>query len=360
MLWFIGIGINGYRGISLYALDVMKSCNVIYIDTFTSALTKVDIEGLKHIIKENENRKISAVQRWFVEDGRMILEQSKNNNVALLTYGDPLIATTHTELYVRAVRNFIKTDVIHAASGITSLIGEAGLHMYKFGRTVTLMLAPQSAISVYNTILDNLLVGNHTMILTEYSNDDDGKPFFLDPRHVLLSLLEIEKHSKCRIFYEETFVIVGSRIGTTQRKIVSGKVRSLIDTNFGVGPHSVIVTGSLHFTESDALLTLTNNMDAPVDNTLTIDRASITMVKNYAPKAKKAIEQMKNIVRANDNSVINNNGSIEVLNNAEYYIDDAERFLRQGKLDLAVLSIGYAEGLIDALRFQRGINPWLL
>jgi diphthine synthase len=69
---------------------------------------------------------------------------------------------------------------------------------------------------------------------------------------------------------------------------------------------------------------------------------------------------MKNIVRANDNSVINNNGSIEVLNNAEYYIDDAERFLRQGKLELAVLSIGYAEGLIDALRFQRGINPWLL
>ncbi len=38
-------------------------------------------------------------------------------------------------------------------------------------------------------------------------------------------------------------------------------------------------------------------------------------------------------------------------------IDDAERFLRQGKQELAVLSIGYAEGLIDALRFQKGLNP---
>jgi diphthine synthase len=32
--------------------------------------------------------------------------------------------------------------------------------------------------------------------------------------------------------------------------------------------------------------------------------------------------------------------------------------LGQGKLELAVLSIGYAEGLIDASRYQKGINPW--
>jgi diphthine synthase len=48
----------------------------------------------------------------------------------------------------------------------------------------------------------------------------------------------------------------------------------------------------------------------------------------------------------------------EVLDNAECYVADAERFLNQGKPELAVLSIGYAEGLVDALRFQKGINPW--
>ena len=36
---------------------------------------------------------------------------------------------------------------------------------------------------------------------------------------------------------------------------------------------------------------------------------------------------------------------------------DAERFLRQGKPELAILSIGYAEGLIDAMRLKRGIYP---
>jgi diphthine synthase len=53
-----------------------------------------------------------------------------------------------------------------------------------------------------------------------------------------------------------------------------------------------------------------------------------------------------------------NKGIFEVLENAECYIADSEQFLRQGKFELAVLSIGYAEGLIDALRYQKGINPW--
>ena len=53
-------------------------------------------------------------------------------------------------------------------------------------------------------------------------------------------------------------------------------------------------------------------------------------------------------------------GMHEVLDNAQLYIADAERFLSQGKHELAVLSMGYAEGLIDALRFQKGINPWNL
>jgi diphthamide biosynthesis methyltransferase len=33
------------------------------------------------------------------------------------------------ELYVMAVKNSIKVDLIHAATGITSIIGEAGLHI---------------------------------------------------------------------------------------------------------------------------------------------------------------------------------------------------------------------------------------
>jgi diphthine synthase len=78
------------------------------------------------------------------------------------------------------------------------------------------------------------------------------------------------------------------------------------------------------------------------------------MIERYAPKAKQAVQQMREIIRQDKD----NKGMFEVLDNAEYYIADAERFLRQAKYELAVLSIGYAEGLVDALRFQKGINPW--
>jgi len=47
-----------------------------------------------------------------------------------------------------------------------------------------------------------------------------------------------------------------------------------------------------------------------------------------------------------------------VIENAQLYIDDAEKFQKDGQEELAVLSIGYAEGLMDALRLSRGIDPW--
>jgi diphthine synthase len=358
MLWLIGIGVYGYKGVSLYTLDILKKCDIVYFEQFTSPLYEDDLNYLNSLIGGYDNtRKIIFAQRWFVEDGKQILEQAKNKNVALITYGDPFIATTLSELEVQARKNSINVDVIHAASGITSLIGESGLHMYKFGRAVTVMSAPQSAISVYNTIFDNLLSGNHTLVLTEYSSNH-SKFFFLDPVQVFKMLIEVEKDVKYNVFSEETFVIVASRIGTEQQKIISGKVKSLIGMSFGIGPHSIIITGSLHFTESDAIRTLTINVDEPIDNAENIQKISVNMIKRYSPKAKQALKQMKDII-IGENMPSLNKGSIEVLENAEYYIDDAERFLRQGKHELAVLSIGYAEGLIDALRFQKGINPWL-
>jgi diphthine synthase len=350
MLWFVGTGINGYRGLSLAALDILKKCDTVYVERFTSSFSDSDIQGLSSLL----DKEIRPVQRWFVEDGKEILETAESKQVALITYGDPFIATTHSELRSRASRNSVITGVLHSASGVTSIMGETGLHTYKFGRMVTMMSEPQSAVSVYNTIFENLLAGSHTLILTEYSQDNHKEPFFLDPVAVFKLLLDVERDQKHKIFSPDTFVVVASRIGMTDQKIISGEVGSLEKRDFGVGPHSVVVTGSLHFTESEALAALTENFNRPSDNSQKVKRISIQMVEMYAPKAKQALQEMRNIVRQEPGS----KGMFEVLDNAEYYIADAERFLRQSKFELAVLSIGYAEGLVDALRFQKGINPW--
>lgn len=350
MLWFVGTGINGYRGLSLAAVDVLKKCDTVYVERFTSVLSESDLQGLNSLL----GKQINPVQRWFVEDGREIMEAAKAGEVALVTYGDPLIATTHSELRSRVARNSIKTAVLHSASGIASIMGETGLHVYKFGRMVTMMSEPQSAVSVYNTIFENLLAGSHTLILTEYSHDESKEPFFLDPASVIRMLLDAERDQKHQIFSDITFAVVASRVGMADQRIVSGRVGSLAKIEFGAGPHSVIVTGSLHFTEAEALAALTESIDEPADNSQSVRRISVQMVERYAPKAKQAVQQMRDIVRQD----AGNKGMFEVLDNAEYYIADAERFLRQAKFELAVLSIGYAEGLVDALRFQKGINPW--
>ena len=193
MLWLVGTGIDGYRGLSIAALDVLRKCEIVYIERFTSALSEGDIQSLNSLLE----MQTKPVQRWFVEDGRDILEAAKTKDVALVTYGDPLIATTHSELRSRAARNSIKTAILHSASGIASAVGESGLHAYKFGRMVTMMSGLYSAVTVYNTIFQNLLLGSHTLILTEYSyNDETKEPFFFDLTSVFKMLLDAEQTHK--------------------------------------------------------------------------------------------------------------------------------------------------------------------
>jgi len=361
MLCFVGLGINGYSGLSLLALETLQTCKFIYIERFTSSIEDDDIRQLE-LLLNNDNKRTQLVPRWFIEDARDIISQSKENNVAILTYGDPFMATTFTELYVRAKKNLIDIKIIHGASGISSLIGEIGLHNYKFGRTTTIMSDPMSAISVYNTIYENLRVGSHTLILTEYNNNEK-EIFFLDPVRAISMLLEVEKNINYKIISDDLFIIVASRIGYKDQNIIGGKIKSINKVEFGKGPHSIIVTGNLHFTEIDSITSLYPNKDPPLDNTQFFQHIAVTMLEKYLPKAKSALKNMQSYLESekNSSSTIGEEikGMYPVLENAEYYLLDAERFFNQNKFELAILSIGYAEGLIDALRFQKNINPWL-
>jgi len=355
MLWLIGLGIEGLGGMNMNGREILKTCDLIYIERFTGYLSDADLSNLSAYCKHSDND-VSVVGRLFVEDGREILEQAVNNKVALIVYGEALIATTYIELFIRATKRGIKVEVIHSASGITSLIGESGLQIYKFGRVSTIMSEPQSAVSVYNTLLDNLLLGNHTLILTEYSETKDKiSPFFLDPTVALKTLMDVEKDQRSRAFTEETFVLVASRIGRTDKKIISGQVRSLMEIDYGTGPHSLIVPGRLHFVEKEAICCITSVLDEPGENSSHVMRISTRMVEKYVPSVKRAVNELRKRLPTDSTQY---KGIIAVLDNAEYYVQDAEKFLNQGKNDLAVLSIGYAEGLIDAISFQRGLEPW--
>ena len=343
MLWFVGLGISGFKSIPSEALDILSKADIVYLEQFTSPIGKSDLAKIKNITKGE----FKPAKRWLVEDGKEILQNAKKKKVVLLSYGDPYIATTHIELRTRAIDEKIKTFSIHASSSLTSMIGECGLHFYKVGRIATIMNEMKSLTTPYYIIYKNIIEGNHTILLLEYNQDKD---FFLDPKDALNALLKTEEGQRRNVISSNTYAIVASRIGFKNQLIISGKISSLIKKDFGKPPHTVIIPGRLHFTESDALKILGKCIDEPFDNSEKTKKISVQMIEKYVPMVREALEEVEPYYK--DQKEFQ-----EILENTELYIRDAEKFLEDGQDEVAILSIGYADGLVDALRMAKGLDP---
>ena len=340
MLWFVGLGISGSRSVPNEAVKILSNADIVYLEQFTSPISKTELAK----IKKMSQGQFKIVKRWLVEDGSEILRNAKKNNVVLLSYGDPYVATTHTELRTRAAEERIATRSIHASSSLTSIIGECGLHFYKIGRIATVMSDAKSLTTPYYVTYKNIIEGNHTVLLLEYNQDSN---FFLDPKEALDGLIQTEQGQRRNVISPATFAIIASRIGLKDQTIWSGKVSSLMKTDFGTPPHAMIIPGRLHFTEADALKTMSTCMDEPRDNKT--EKIAMQMMKKYVPMVRKALEEVRPYYEDQESETI--------IENAELYIRDAERFLEDGQDEVAVLSIGYADGLVDALRIARGLDP---
>ena len=342
MLSFVGLGISGFESIPIEGLEAISKADIVYLEQFTSPIGKSDVDKIQNAIKGE----FIPAKRWLVEDGKEILEKSKEKNVVLLAYGDPYIATTHIELRTRAIELKIETRSIHASSSLTSMIGECGLHFYKVGKIATIMSEMKSLTYPYYIIYKNIIEGNHTVLLLEYNQNKD---FFLDPKDALKELLETEEGQGRKVLTESSYAIVASRIGFKDQTIISGKLSSLAQTDFGKPPHTVIIPGRLHFTESDALRLFGQCIDEPFDNSEKTEKISKQMMEKYVPMVREALEEIIPYYK--------NQKEFEViLDNAERYIDQAEIFLGEGRDENAILSIGYADGLVDALRLAKGLE----
>lgn len=343
MLWFVGLGISGPDSLPIKAQKVLSKADIVYLERFTNPMSESDIKKIKSML----TGQLKEAKRWFVEDGSEILNNSKRNKVVLLSYGDPFVATTHIELRTRAIQNKIKTLTIHASSSLTSVVGECGLHHYKVRGVVTAMKDTKTLTTPYYLIYKNLVDGKHTVILLEY--DHDSK-FFLSPNTALDNLLELEKEQKRNVIVLSLFAIVASRVGSKNQAIIAGKVSNLKKIDFGKPPHTIIIPGLLHFTEVDALKVLARCIDEPFDNSDKLSKISKKMIEKYVPMVKQALNEVLSYYKDDKNFQ-------PILENAELYIKDAEKFLEQGKDEVAILSIGYADGLVDALRMAKGLEP---
>ncbi|HIQ39322.1 MAG TPA: diphthine synthase [Methanothermococcus okinawensis] len=255
MLILAGLGLYDEKDMTLKTLEYTKRADKIYAEFYTAALTGTTLNKIEKVI----GRKIILLSREDVEcRSDKLIEESRNKTVMFLTAGDPMVATTHVDLVIEAKKRGIDVRIINAPS-IYSAVGITGLQIYKFGRTASIVFPEPNYFpeTPYYVIRDNLRMGLHTLCLLDIQSD---KNRFMSANEGLKILLEIEDRKRENVLNENTKVVVLARAGSLKPKIVYGKIKDLVNYDFGPPLHSIIIPGKLHFMEEEALKYLCKNI----------------------------------------------------------------------------------------------------
>jgi len=252
-LIFVGLGLHDEKGISLRGIEETKEADAVFAELYTSLMAGLSVERLERIV----GKRISVVSRQALEEeeGRLILQRAKEGKVAFLVPGDPLIATTHVDLRIRAEKQGIKTRVVHGASIVSAVIGLSGLQNYKFGRSVTIPFVDEASASEtpYKVIAENKKMELHTLCFLDIKMEEDR---YMTIKEGLEHLLSIEKRKKQGIVTLGTLVVGIARAGSRNPIVKAGYIKEAVDYDFGAPPHSFIFPGRLHFMEAEALIAL--------------------------------------------------------------------------------------------------------
>ena len=209
-------------------------------------MPKLDLANLRRLVGKD----VQVLSRKEVEEDAedTILSKAKDKKVGFLVPGDPMVATTHVDLRLRAHKAGIKTHIIHAASVASAAAGVTGLQSYKFGRTVTVPAPWHETFpeSVYIAIKNNLASGLHSLVLLEI--DVENTTYISIPA-ALKQLLGVSEN----LIRPETLVVGVARIEALDMVVRAGTVSEVMRTDFGGPPYVLIFPGQLHFVEAEAL-----------------------------------------------------------------------------------------------------------
>jgi len=247
MLYFIGLGLNDEKDISLKGLETLKKCGRIYAEFYTNPF-RGDLKGLEKLA----GKEITLLQRKDLEERseENILKNAIKEDVALLVSGDPMVATTHIDLVLRARKQGVKYGVIHSSS-VYSAVGETGLQLYKFGKTASLVYPVKNYFpaSPYDILRENRNMGLHTLLLLDVKAEEKR---FMTVNEAINLLLDIERQKKEKVFGPDLLCVGIARLGG-DAKIKAGPALDLLKEDFGSPPHCLIIPGKLHFMEEEAL-----------------------------------------------------------------------------------------------------------
>ncbi len=266
MLHLIGIGYKK-EDITYEQLEKIKQSEEVFLEYYTS-FYQDSFEDLEEFV----GKKITICDRDDIESQieKKILNPAKEKDISLLIIGDPLIATTHTDLLLRCKELGVEAKTYHNIS-IGNLITDTGLQFYKFGKITSIpffneRFMPRTPFLVYH---DNHKMGAHSLFLldlnpsgdTAYKGDEKylkahkALQFLLDIPQLMLEQEEILEKDAYSID-EEMQAVICSRLGFDDAKIVSGTIDELIEYDKKhelPEPLCVIITGDMHEIETDFL-----------------------------------------------------------------------------------------------------------
>jgi diphthine synthase len=239
VLYIIGLGLHDEKDISVKGLEIVKRCEFIYLESYTSALS-CPIEKLEELYE----KKIIIADRNLIETKieSEILLKAKEKNIALLIIGDPFAATTHTDIRLRAKELNIEVKIIHNASVITA-VGIIGLELYKYGKITSIPFNNENIITPITVFNKNKELGLHTL-------------FLLDLEPLKRKFMTVSEASSYLIKkgIDENIISIGcGGLGSFEPQI---KVRSLKEMSLEPitrYPQCLIIPGKLHFMEEEAL-----------------------------------------------------------------------------------------------------------
>ena len=246
-LYFIGIGLNDEKDISVKGLELVKKADFVYLENYTSHLNS----NIKYL-EELYGKKVILADRKLVEmdADKTILEQAKTKEVAFLVIGDVFSATTHMDLYLRAKKMVIKTMVVHNASVLTA-IGITGLQLYKFGKIGSIPLENENVEVPYDLLKVNQQNNMHTLFLLDLKPDESK---YLSINDAIRYLLKVEIKRGERVFTDNTLCVGCVKLGSLDQIVKAGKANELLRYNFKKGMQCLIVPSkNMHFMEEDAL-----------------------------------------------------------------------------------------------------------
>lgn len=240
MLSFVGLGLYDEHSITIAGRNAIADADRVFVEFYTSALSGATIDDLAAY----HDVDIEELNRDQVEgDPGQILDAAEADAVVFLVAGDPMIATTHVDLRLRAHDRGIDTTIIHGVSAQTAASSLTGLQNYRFGKATTLPFEYAGTIpeSVIDTIDANRNRGLHTIV-------------YLDIRAERGDYLTADQAaSRLTDTYDDLFAVAIAQAGSPTPTVAANRVSALATSSFGDPLHLLVIPGDLHHIEADAL-----------------------------------------------------------------------------------------------------------